>query len=281
MYGTVKESYRDHSDFLLTREWYRSLFDLNISDYVSWAHGLKQAGYATDPQYAYRLIDIIERYDLNKFTVAGLINVPEKDKSIASQRIMEPQNVLPVIDAEVLNNWFVFHVNGVKAVRASAGTSLLSIASHFHIRLKKLLEMNDLKNDGLLAKTQNIFLEKKKKEGSRLSLINDEQQTLYDISQKEGIQLSSLNEFNRGKENILIAAGEEIFLKPVPVIVTSEKAPVRVPGPTTPTSVHEVAPKEGLYAISKKYGVTVAQLKEWNNLNNDQLQIGQKLIIYK
>ena len=43
------------------------LFKLKITDYKGWAHGLKKAGYATDPRYAYRLIDIIELYNLHKF----------------------------------------------------------------------------------------------------------------------------------------------------------------------------------------------------------------------
>jgi len=44
---------------------------------------------------------------------------------------------------------------------------------------------------------------------------------------------------------------------------------------------HRVQPSEGLYSISKKYGVTVADLREWNNLKNDHLRIGQQLIISK
>jgi LysM repeat protein len=42
-----------------------------------------------------------------------------------------------------------------------------------------------------------------------------------------------------------------------------------------------VQPKESLYAISKKYDVTVEELKEWNNLKDDNLRIGQQLIISK
>jgi membrane-bound lytic murein transglycosylase D len=45
--------------------------------------------------------------------------------------------------------------------------------------------------------------------------------------------------------------------------------------------VHAVQPKEGLYGISKKYGVTVSQIKEWNNLPDDNLKVGQQLIISK
>ena len=66
-YKKVKQSYRDHSEFLTTHSRYSSLFELKITDYKGWAKGLKKAGYATSPTYADHLISVIERYDLNKF----------------------------------------------------------------------------------------------------------------------------------------------------------------------------------------------------------------------
>ena len=62
-YNSILESYEDHTNHLLTRQWYQSLFKLEITDYKNWGHGLKKAGYAEDPQYAYKLIKIIEKYN--------------------------------------------------------------------------------------------------------------------------------------------------------------------------------------------------------------------------
>src|SRR5690606_15881171 len=56
VYNSVQESYRDHSKFLAERPYYKNLFHLKIDDYKAWAHGLKKAGYATNPQYANILI---------------------------------------------------------------------------------------------------------------------------------------------------------------------------------------------------------------------------------
>ena len=66
-YDSVADSYRDHSDFLRYKDRYKSLFDLDITDYKGWCTGLKAAGYATDPGYAQKLINIIEKYDLNRY----------------------------------------------------------------------------------------------------------------------------------------------------------------------------------------------------------------------
>ena len=63
-YERVEDSYNDHSQFLISRPRYASLFQLNVMDYKGWARGLKAAGYATNPKYADRLIDLIERFNI-------------------------------------------------------------------------------------------------------------------------------------------------------------------------------------------------------------------------
>ena len=62
-YKSAELSYEDHSQFL-KKQRYQSLFSLDIRDYKAWAKGLKEYGYATDPNYPKRLIDIIENYQL-------------------------------------------------------------------------------------------------------------------------------------------------------------------------------------------------------------------------
>src|SRR5690606_19027692 len=66
-YKSALESYNDHSEFIAHRVYYKNLFTLDKSDYSAWAKGLKQAGYATDPKYAQKLISIIERYKLYEY----------------------------------------------------------------------------------------------------------------------------------------------------------------------------------------------------------------------
>ena len=67
VYGTADESFSDHSDFLRYRDRYKSLFNNDVTDYKAWAHGLKKAGYATDPAYPSKLIMLIEDYHLDKY----------------------------------------------------------------------------------------------------------------------------------------------------------------------------------------------------------------------
>ena len=66
-YSSPYESFSDHSKFLKDNSRYHSLFTLNPKDYRSWANGLQQAGYATAPDYASKLINLIETYNLDRF----------------------------------------------------------------------------------------------------------------------------------------------------------------------------------------------------------------------
>ena len=67
VYPSAEDSFRDHSDFLRYWDRYTFLFDFDTKDYESWAYGLKKAGYATDPAYPQKLIQLIEEYDLSRF----------------------------------------------------------------------------------------------------------------------------------------------------------------------------------------------------------------------
>lgn len=66
IYPNPRESYRSHSQ-LLKKDRYKPLYQLEIRDYKGWAHGLKKAGYATDPKYAFKIINLIEDLELYQY----------------------------------------------------------------------------------------------------------------------------------------------------------------------------------------------------------------------
>ena len=66
-YPSVLDSYSDHSKFLKLQTRYGTLFELKRNDYKGWAKGLKEIGYATDPQYTQRLLHLIEAYKLYEY----------------------------------------------------------------------------------------------------------------------------------------------------------------------------------------------------------------------
>ena len=290
-YKTAEDSYRDHSDFLRGNTRYAFLFKLDPTDYKAWAYGLRKAGYATNPRYPQILIKYIEDNNLEQYTDEALNDVPHFDGSQyagnkendSSQDIVQ----LDPVPGQPVN----VTINGSKALRVSKGTSLLAIATENNINLEKLLTINDLASDGLLQKDQFIFLEKKQKEGQQDFCIAKANETLYDISQKYGVVLENLYTYNNLTADDFLVAGTKIYLKPeaaLKQVAASDNRPEVIlakndveTGPQNNTITYTVQPRESLFAISKKYGVTVDDIKKWNHLKSNNLQIGQQLIISK
>ncbi len=279
-YSTAEDSYRDHSNFLRGNSRYDFLFELNPADYKAWAYGLRKAGYATNPRYPDILIKNIEKYNLEQYTLAAIDEVPHFDASKYSD---DPVNNSIVSSQEDDSDFSVprnLRINGCKALYVPKGTSLLAIASENNISLEKLLTINELKKDGLLGKAQYIFLEKKQKEGNINFCIAQAGETMYDIAQRMGVMLQNLYSYNQTTPDEYLAKGTKVFLKPGAVNEVSDDR-IQAQTASFKVSMHEVLPKENLYSISKKYGVTIDQLKNWNNLTTDALQIGQQLIVSK
>lgn len=130
-YDHPDDSYRDHSLFLMTRDHYSSLFKLDISDYKSWAIGLKSAGYATDIAYPTKLISLIERYQLNKYDleVLGPNYVPVKTNTIEETTIL------------IASNDDLHQV--VK------GDTLYSISKRYRISIEDIKKKNNISDSGI------------------------------------------------------------------------------------------------------------------------------------
>ena len=113
-YDNPEYSYRDHSLFLSNRGRYSFLFDLKKDDYKQWAKGLKKAGYATDPKYPQKLIDLIQRYQLYKYD-----NIVLKKKN--------------------------------KPYKIKKGDTLFSISEKFNMPVDAIIELNNLEGDNLIV----------------------------------------------------------------------------------------------------------------------------------
>ena len=296
-YKDAEASYRDHSNYLRGTDRYAFLFALQLTDYKGWAKGLRKAGYATNPKYPEILIRNIEQYNLEQYTIEGMKEegdtvIAGKNKTDKGVGVIKAQgkNMLPPGDAGKSNssatNESANFINGSKYIIAVKGTSLLAIASENDIDLSKLLSYNDMEDDGILKSDQIIFLQKKPKTGKQDFYVMQLKESLYDVSQKNGIQFKYLLKYNDLTENSLVAAGTLLKLNSValkqPVVNENGKFGGISAAPATAVNkIHEVQPKEGLYSIAKNYQVSVQQLREWNNLADDNLKVGQQLIVSK
>jgi LysM repeat protein len=105
-----------------------------------------------------------------------------------------------------------FKANQLLAIWAKAGSSFLDIANTYNIALYKLYDYNDLEETDLLAQDQILYLVPKRKEVSKKVHLVAAGETLYDISQNEGIQLNYLEAYNTGVTDKNLQVGSTLVL---------------------------------------------------------------------
>jgi len=200
-YRSAADSYEDHSAFLVSGKRYANLFDLSPTDYEQWAHGLKNAGYATDPSYAYKLISIIETYELHRFDLKKNAQ-PRYDAKTQKNLYTAPQKVafenfsMGSISPDGEHETYL--CNGVKYVVAQKGDSFVGIADEFGIKPGKILDYNDADSDAVLQAGERVYLARKKRraaQGTEFYTVR-EGDSMFDISQKFAIRLQALYDLN-------------------------------------------------------------------------------------
>ncbi len=311
VYRRDEASFIAHSEFLRDPKKaarYGFLFRIPPTDYRRWAHGLKKAGYASNPRYPQLLIDLIERYKLDQY---DLVSPDALDKLAGISRI-----------------------NDIRLTFAREGESLGSIANRTESSVNKLIKYNDYlyTADGPLPEEALVYLQPKRNyfRGKQQWHKVQAGETLMSISQLYGIKVAKLRKKNRIPYGFEPAVGERIRLRwkiskkdiprtvrpgplpekgqpiptqeptppepstrPDPQVIDDSDLPLATPsppqgtptlpgiedepGPATSPILHTVAPGDTLWQISRKYKISVAQIKILNQLDTDAIQVGQKL----
>lgn len=173
-YKNVLESFVDHSLFLNKYSRYEFLFDYKITDYKSWAKGLKKAGYATNNKYPELLIKIIEENKLYQFD----------SKKIDKNLISGKRNIY-------------MHPNKIKYVISRNQETYKTIAKSLNIKLKQILKYNDDNNQSVLNVGTKVFIQpKRNRSKQRIHVVNNGED-LRTISQTYGVKMKSLKKRNQ------------------------------------------------------------------------------------
>lgn len=204
VYRSAKESYEDHSKFLRNGRRYAFLFSYSLTDYRSWAYGLKKAGYATSPTYAQSLITLIENNNLSRFDKASRHSARhEKKEENKLQQLSQTHQVR--------------RCNGQYYIIALSGDTYASLAKEFKLRESKLRKYNDVDETYKLRKGDVVYLGKKRKKADssmkRRYHVMEQGESLYSIAQRYGIRLSSLCRMNPISGDYHFRVGDEIKIK--------------------------------------------------------------------
>lgn len=203
-YNSVYESFEDHSRFLANGQRYRSLFNLEITDYKGWARGLKAAGYATNPAYADKLIELIQLYKLYEFDNAKTVD-----------RFMVEHTKNHGVKGVSLHPIKIFNKNYYLVARR--GDSFQSIGQEIGISYRKIAKYNERNHRDRLTEGEVIWLKKKQKKApkdykGRMHYVR-QGESMYSIAQSYGIRLKSLYKMNHMSLDADLHIGQGLKLR--------------------------------------------------------------------
>ena len=158
--------------------------------------------------------------------------------------------------------------------KVGAGETLYAISKRYGVTVDQILEYNPTADAGLeidqILKVPYVPRVASKKTNGNTHIVG-EKETLFSISRQYGVTIDELKQWNSLTDNSL-SLGQELVIKKKNTVAAAT-------GIKSGTGVHTVGAKETMYSITRQYGITVQQLREWNSLQTDELKIGQTLYV--
>lgn len=224
-YDDPMESFKDHSLFLTGRERYAFLFEMDIIDYKAWAHGLRKAGYATNPRYPQLLIGVIERNNLQQFDLM-VVNDTEflaKEKQSIDERESfsppEPseKNEKEQFDADEFmgtdQKRRIYTNNRIKYVYARENDSAEKIADDLNIWEKEIFWYNEVTENHRFDKGEIVYIQPKRRRSKQKTHTVKPGETVFEISQKYGVKKKFIYKRNALEEGDELVPGQNIVLR--------------------------------------------------------------------
>ena len=171
------------------------------------------------------------------------------------------------------------------------GDNLGAIAQKYNVTVAQLQEWNGLINNnvqyGVALQVSPKEMETKeevvaKQERKDIEYIVQKGDNLGTIATKFGASLTELKHWNKLADNTL-AIGKTLIVAKDEVVIVTDKATVdSFKNKTTKQATTDYYVKKGdsLFSIARKYpGTTIADLKKWNDISNEDIKPGMKLKI--
>jgi len=188
-----------------------------------------------------------------------------------------------VAEASSIDSLRMETINGKQFIihQVDAKETLYSISRRYRVPVTLLAEENPGAGSGLTIgqqlKVPYIHSIKPRAENGNTIHKVAQKETLFSISKMFDISIDDLKSWNNLKDNSL-NIGQDLIVRKK--LVAETKIPdTKIPDAKKLKGVHTVTDKETLFSISKMYGASVQQLKDWNKLATDDVKPGQTLFV--
>lgn len=158
------------------------------------------------------------------------------------------------------------------------GDNLTEIADAYDVDIADVKDWNELESDKIMVGQKlKIYSDKKVTSSSKKSksYTVKEGDNLTKIADANGVSVADIKEWN-GLDSDVIVEGQVLKLYSTKETTKKDKKETK-----SKTTYHTVKKGETLGKIADKYDCTIADLKKWNKIKGDTIEIGQKLVVKK
>jgi LysM repeat protein len=283
-YPSYKESFEDNARTLRNvslgngNYYYAGAWKSNTSSYrdaTQWLTGR----YATAPNYASSLNTVIQQYGLTKY------DTPASGNAGGGATVSTPNTATNPVSKPAATSSVS---SGSQGYTVASGDSVWGIANKFGITMDQLCSWNNIRNNfiypgqkltingGTAKQTTNTgtISTTTASAGSYTVASGD---SVWSVANKHSITMDQLRNWNNIK-NDFIYPGQHLVVKNDTGSKSQANKTTAISSVTNAGS-YTVASGDSVWSVANKHGITMDQLRSWNNIKNDFIYPGQRLVV--
>ena len=278
-YANNDQSVEDHGAFLNQNSRYHNL--LGDTSYVSVANKLRADGYATDPNYASALINLVQTYGLDRLdsiALSGATAVNNKGNGAANNDAYNTSDT---------GNGTSTSTGGTSYYTVKSGDTLSGIANNYQTTVNTLARLNNLANPNLIYVGQRLLVQQAATPSQPQTTTPSTStttvatytvkagDTLGQIAANHQTSVNQLVQLNKLANPNLIYVGQVLTIKQA---TSASQSTTATPAKPASSATYTVKAGDTLSQIAANYGTSYQTLASLNHLSNpNEIYVGQTL----
>ena len=278
-YANNDQSVEDHGAFLNQNSRYHNL--LGDTSYVSVANKLRADGYATDPNYASALINLVQTYGLDRLdsiALSGATAVNNKGNGAANNDAYNTSDT---------GNGTSTSTGGTSYYTVKSGDTLSGIANNYQTTVNTLARLNNLANPNLIYVGQRLLVQQAATPSQPQTTTPSTStttaatytvkagDTLGQIAANHQTSVNQLVQLNKLANPNLIYVGQVLTIKQA---TSASQSTTATPAKPASSATYTVKAGDTLSQIAASHGTSYQNLASLNHLRNpNEIYVGQTL----